>query len=1325
MRQANLKINANKCEWVTRSIQLLGFVISEKGIEVNNNKIAALDVVKAPRNVKEVQKFLGFINYYRKLIKDLAKIAAPLYNLLKTGVKLVWSNECELAFASLKNKLITAPILRFPDFDRKFIVQCDASGIAVGAILSQIDDEGHEYVCSYASRLLKGAELHYTITEKECLAVIYAVKLFRVYVYGVEFDLVTDHIALSWLMKLRDATGRLMRWSLYLQEFDFVIKYREGKKHANVDMLSRPVLAIFHLSADKIVSDDSIKNMEPHEDSYLMHFLKNYSHISGASRKQVNRVNKLAEHFMLENDTLKYRHNKTEEFTLTVPHPKDREAIVLSTHRLGHFGLNSCHEAITKRGYYWRTLSKDIERAINACAECQKFKITPTFSHPAQALNISGIFDRVGVDLVLGLPTTEEGYNGIIVFTEYLSKFPQAYPICSKSAEEMAEKFFDYISLFGPPKVIITDQGKEFWNKTIEALSNLTGVERVVTSSYHPQTNGMTERFNQTIIRALVRHANENKPNWHKWLPFVLLAYRTRIHSVTKATPYELVYGRPVNNFNSWVDDPNNDDATNLYLRSIEIQNLIENKLPQTNKIIEAAQVKQKDKQNERQISIEYPLRTKVFVRKELIQNKLEPKYDGPYFVDGFTRRNNYWLVDEKGTRLKEALPLSRLKVIPAETQSNDSIPQPKALNPTTKNKRGRKKKSEMAQIEQPTVQIESAKPKTRTTKNSNKVFLILLVLFWLFNSACGQNTKIQGEFHYCQEYNHQMSLDLVSACKVNKITGPQKQFVGLIATKDSNVIDGTAHRCRKIVHVVETEENFWGFRSTLVTDSTVKLTPGECDLMIKTRKCEFQIMQCQDEKCSYKADIRYEYLWWEKNKYKYYSCQIEKVHVVGNNVNSSLFQDSDCKFNKFYCERYDSIIIWDQSIYHECPFSLVAKANITVNNNLFLTDSNLLFQINNEINNCGTKMYQSSSGLYIVDANSNLTLNSIKTIKMIDNLLIADSDYKDFILNENNAKVLENIYNMLCHTSLSLLKFFLKFDNEFFILHGLNNDIGIFFSNKGKMYVPKCTTINEIIVQSVSYLCTEDASIEFVYNNNTYHGYLTENNIIRHSTRKKECGEVDNVIYTLDGRYKIDIVKMSVLTTLVAEEDILHPLNILSFNMSSYNFNHDESVVNSVDIKELGLDQFKSDAFSRSFYGPANTSNDLLGEQVHNLEAKIKYRDSKQPFYLTYAAYIIGSGIILVVLAKTGALAIIFIYSCKFFKWLVDCKHASNIFNKYKAKAAGNKNRNQIVEKQDQQEFELTHIQPGNQVYQELKVVTPIRQTPTVRIPLFPNLEQ
>ena len=1079
LRKANLKINALKCKWAAKSIKLLGFIISDKGIEVNNDKIKAVLELKSPRNVKEVQKFLGFINYYRKLIQDLAIIAAPLYKLLKTGANFAWSNECEEAFGTLKSKLTMAPILRFPNFKKKFIIQCDASGLAVGAILSQIDDAGNEYVCSYASRLLKGAELHYSITEKECLAVIYAVKLFRVYVYGVEFDLITDHIALSWLMKLKDATGRLMRWSLYLQEFNFTIKYRKGLKHTNVDMLSRPVLSVFY-STPSLSLDESSKYLDPYEDSHLMYYLKNYSHLSGASRKQVNRVNKLAEHYMLDNDVLKFRHNKIDYFNLSIPKPSERENILISTHRLGHFGHNSCFDQITKKGYYWRNLSKDIERIVNSCDECHKFKITTTFNHPAQTLNISGIFNRVGVDLVLGLPSTHEGYNGIIVFTEYLSKFPQADPITSKSADEIAEKFFDYISLFGPPKEIISDQGREFWNKVVDSLTKITGIERVVTSSYHPQTNGMVERFNQTVIKALMKHVNENKLEWHKWLPYVLFAYRTRIHSTTKLTPYELIYGRPVNNFNSWVDEPDQEESTSLYLRSMEIRNLIENNIPSTLDLIKTNQSKQKETQNSRQNSVDLPLRTKVFIRNEQIQNKLEPKYDGPYFINGFTRNKNYWLVDSNGRRFKESLPLSRLKIIPTDEnaldqqtkQQNEQVNQQQTPLETQQQeqkqakpakKRGRKKKSDTIKPIQ-SEPTEPVQPKTRTTRNSNKIFFILLTMFWLFYGVAG--VKINGEFHYCQEFNQQMSLDLNNACKPHKLViNNTNQFVGRIVTKDSNIIDGVGHRCRKVLQIVDTEESFWGFRSALVTEKTIKLTPGECDIMIKTNKCEGHVMDCMDERCTYKAELNYQYSWWSPLHFKFYSCQVEKVHVIGQRRNSSLFQDKDCKYDNFFCERYDSIIIWNESVYHKCPFSLVTKANISVNDNLFLTDTNLLFQIIKEETYCDTKMYLSSAGLYLIDDKSNLTLNSFKSIKMVENLLIADSDYKDFVLNEKNARVLENIYNMLCHTSLSLLKFFLKFDDEFFILHGLNNDFAIFYSNNGRMYVPRCSSLSEIAI--------------------------------------------------------------------------------------------------------------------------------------------------------------------------------------------------------------------------------------------------------------------
>jgi hypothetical protein len=180
-------------------------------VAMNPEKVLAIHELKYPKNVKDVQRFLGMSGYYRKYIHNYAKITEPLTNLTRKDVPFDFNDSCKDAFNFLKQKFQEAPILRQFDPERPIILFTDASGFALGAILSQKDSTGCEYVCSFASRLLKGAELHYGITEKECLAVIWAIKHFRIYLYGTKFTVVTDHKALHWLMTINDPTGRLAR----------------------------------------------------------------------------------------------------------------------------------------------------------------------------------------------------------------------------------------------------------------------------------------------------------------------------------------------------------------------------------------------------------------------------------------------------------------------------------------------------------------------------------------------------------------------------------------------------------------------------------------------------------------------------------------------------------------------------------------------------------------------------------------------------------------------------------------------------------------------------------------------------------------------------------------------------------------------------------------------------------------------------------------------------------------------------------------------------------------------------------------------------------
>lgn len=240
LREANIKLAPSKCRMFQTSVCVLGHVCDARGTRPDPRLIQSIRDFSRPNNVKQVERWCGLVGFYRRFTKDHAKIIAPLNELRKKDVPWVWGDEQELSFQTLKSALINAPILARPDFDKEFTVTCDASQIAVGAILSQKDDQGRDHPIGYYSKKLSPAERRYSASELECFAVLTAVRHWRPYLLGKPFLVYTDHRALVWLMKTTNFTGRLARWALALQEFDFKIEYRKGKDNAAADALSRP-----------------------------------------------------------------------------------------------------------------------------------------------------------------------------------------------------------------------------------------------------------------------------------------------------------------------------------------------------------------------------------------------------------------------------------------------------------------------------------------------------------------------------------------------------------------------------------------------------------------------------------------------------------------------------------------------------------------------------------------------------------------------------------------------------------------------------------------------------------------------------------------------------------------------------------------------------------------------------------------------------------------------------------------------------------------------------------------------------------------------------
>jgi hypothetical protein len=260
LRQAQLKIKLKKCYFCLPSIHFLGHVVGRNGIQPDPAKIDKIKNFPVPTNLTQLRAALGLFSYYRKFIKDFSRMAKPMTLLLRKETPFLWTNKQQIAFDQLKKRLITAPVLKYPDFEQSFVIFTDASGVGLGAVLSQKDEQGKEGVIAYASRSLNQAEQNYSVTDQECLAVVWAIKHFQHYLGLRPFTIVTDHSALKWLKTSKIPTGRRARWIMFLQQFDFDIVHRPGKTNANADALSRAPETHCYMMGVEVESEETNYN---------------------------------------------------------------------------------------------------------------------------------------------------------------------------------------------------------------------------------------------------------------------------------------------------------------------------------------------------------------------------------------------------------------------------------------------------------------------------------------------------------------------------------------------------------------------------------------------------------------------------------------------------------------------------------------------------------------------------------------------------------------------------------------------------------------------------------------------------------------------------------------------------------------------------------------------------------------------------------------------------------------------------------------------------------------------------------------------------------
>ena len=576
--EVGLKLRLIKCHFFRQEVNFLGHVLTPEGLKTCEEHVRAVREFQRPVNVREVRQFLGLASYYRRFIPLFAKIAHPLHGLTKKGALFDWNQDCQEAFKLLKEKLSESPVLSYPKFDRGFTLETDASGLGLGAVLSQNQEDGKLHPVAFASRALSPCERNYGITELETLAVVWAISHWRAYLYGQEVMVYTDHSAVCSILQNPYSSGKHARWWLKVHGSGIksvCIKHRSGRENTNADALSRspgPSIRLEEHDSSVVVAqvsaEDSVKlsqllQQEPEaevvvlpeelaqeqrgdpEVRAMIDYLKDGS--LPREEKQCRKLVRQASLFAVVDGVLYYLDPKYNHRKRAVVPKSLRDQVMQGVHGgrfAGHFSGNRLYSVMV-RSWYWEGMYADCEKHRKGCPQCcYVVGGAKVRKPPLQPIPVTRPFQILGID-IMDLPKTERGNKHVLVIQDFLTKWPWVFPLPDQKTLRIVDILVEeVIPMCGVPEALLSDRGTNLLSFLMMDMCRCLGIEKLNTTAYHPQCDGLTERFNRTLKTMLRKHADHYGLQWDRYLHGVVWAYRNTPHESTAEKPSFLLFGR-------------------------------------------------------------------------------------------------------------------------------------------------------------------------------------------------------------------------------------------------------------------------------------------------------------------------------------------------------------------------------------------------------------------------------------------------------------------------------------------------------------------------------------------------------------------------------------------------------------------------------------------------------------------------------------------------------------------------------------------------------------------------------------------------------------